>query len=139
MSVSAPWEPISDNTDAPDAAGHFLARPVMLYRRSAVLFGRLQLAQMELPGGTLNLAVAAKKPELKNRYIAWTKRIADAAVQEFGRLPATSTQVLVMPTWSAGGSVPWGEVRIANTLSLEQRVEITLFQTNHQLISLFEI
>ncbi|MCZ6559826.1 MAG: hypothetical protein O6931_02905 [Gammaproteobacteria bacterium] len=114
LSVSAPWEPISNNTEAPDASGHFLARPVMLYRRSAVLFGRLQLTQLELPGGMLNVAVATKNPEITNRYVAWTKRIADAAVQEFGHLPATSTQVVVMPTWSAGGSVPWGEVRRGN-------------------------
>ncbi len=114
LSVSTPWERISDRADEQDLSEHFLARPVMLFNKSTVLFGRLQLAQVKLPGGTLNLAVATKKRRTKDRYVAWTRRIAKSVVDEFGRMPVPSTQVVVIPTWIGSGSVPWGSVQRGN-------------------------
>lgn len=114
LSVSVPWEPIPDRAGNSAATENFLARPVMLYRRSTALFGRLQLEQVKLPGGTLNLAVATKRKKTKDRYVAWTRRIASSVVHEFGRMPLPSTQVVVIPTWSARGSVPWGAIQRGN-------------------------
>ena len=114
LSVSVPWERIPDMADEPGAPGYFLARPVMLFKKSTVLFGQLQLEQVILPGGTLNLAVAAKTKENKDRYVAWMRRIARIVVDEFGQMPVPSTQVVVIPTWFGNESVPWGEVRRGN-------------------------
>jgi len=118
LSVSVPWEPIAGQADNSAATDHFLARPVMLYKKSIVLFGRLQLAQVKLPGGTLNFAVATKRKQTKDRYVAWTTRIARTVIQEFGRMPLPSTQVVVIPTWSASGTVPWGAVQRGNASGL---------------------
>ena len=114
LSVSVPWERIPDMADQPGAPGYFLARPVMLSKKSTVLFGRLQLEQVNLPGGTLNLAVAAKTTASKDRYVAWTTRIAKTVVHEFGQMPVPSTQVVIIPTWFGRASVPWGQVQRGN-------------------------
>ena len=106
LSVSVPWQRVSDE--------HYLARPVMLFNRSTVVFGQLELEQLTLPGGTLNLAIAAKTPQARDLYINWTRRVAETVVHEFGRLPVSSTQVVVMPTWFGSDPVPGGEVRRGN-------------------------
>ncbi len=114
LSVSVPWEPIPEQAGKSATIEQFLARPVMLYKKSIVLFGRLQLEQVNLPGGTLNLAVAAKTRANKDRYIAWTTRIARIVVREFGQMPVPSMQVVVIPTRFGSDSVPWGAVRRGN-------------------------
>lgn len=118
LSVSVPWEPIPGQAGNSATTDRFLARPAMLYKRSTVLFGRIQLEEVKLPGGTLNFAVATKRKKIKDRYVAWTTRIARTIIHEFGRMPLPSTQVVVIPTWSGNGSVPWGNVQRGNASGL---------------------
>jgi len=115
LTVSAPWERLSGNPDETSSSEFFIARRVMLSKKSVVLFGQLQMAQVNLPGGVLNLAIAAKNSSTKRRYVNWTARIARSVVKEFGHMPVPSAQVVILPTWYASRSpVPWGEVRRGN-------------------------
>ncbi len=43
LSVSVPWEPIPDQAGKSATIEQFLARPVMLFKKSIVVFGRLQM------------------------------------------------------------------------------------------------
>lgn len=104
VSVSAPWPPAdSESYGYRNLHTHWPARTA---------FGHFPVAEIDVPGARLRLAVADLDAETHlEKLIVWISANARATATLYGEFPLASPQVLVTPASRAGaGPVPWGQV-----------------------------
>ena len=77
---------------------------------ATVAIGRFKIERIELPGGTLHLAIlygADSKQQEKLR--TWLQNVSRAILTTYGRLPVADVQVLMIPVSNHSRAVVFGE------------------------------
>lgn len=105
--VSAPWQ---RSTKTPGTT-HYVIDDIQRSWPSRVAFGRLGLHDVDVPGGTLRVALLDGDPPLNTEQtLRWIKSTASSVVTLYGRFPLPSPQVTVTPIGPRDEPVPWGHV-----------------------------
>ena len=107
ISVSAPWRPVP----AVDGVPTYRVGRGAWDRPSAVAFGRFRERLLEVPGGSLRLAILDGTPPADaDGVVRWLDDAARSVAAVYGRFPVPSPQVLVMPGARAAEPTPWAYV-----------------------------
>jgi hypothetical protein len=108
IAVSAPWQPVRDASDA-----------IVAYRvgrapydwPAAVVFGHVSEREVRVGGARLRVALLHASPALEWDFVEqWLTRAATAVTTLYGRFPAETAQVVVVPGARGEEPVPWAYV-----------------------------
>lgn len=105
FNFSSPWPPDAENP------GWYrpVPTPAGWYTRSAI--GRISMSDIELPGGTIELAVLGDlSDKTVEKLTTWIRTNVEAVVPVLGFFPREHVQVVVVPLGPGNEPVPWAHV-----------------------------
>ena len=107
VAVSVPWARASAGTAKPA----FRLGPTPYIWPAIAAFGRFAEREIALPGTVLRVAFPGGLTlAQQDRAERWVTRVARNVTLLYGRFPVESVQVIVAPTQSGRGPVPWAYV-----------------------------
>jgi len=105
--VSVPWRPM-ESADHPHT--YRLGRTPFQWS-DLMAFGRFEPLSVQVPGGTIRLAVLDAHPAADVAGMTrWIQQASAAVTTLYGRFPLPTSQVLVVPSGAQGEAVPWAQV-----------------------------
>jgi len=107
VEVSAPWQ----RKTGSDGRPVFLAGATPYNWSGVVAFGRFVPREIQVPGAVLHVALIDEPtPAQQAQLEKWIENTARNVALLYGRFPVASLQVVVAPTQSGRGPVPWAYV-----------------------------
>jgi len=89
-SISAPWHELSRD----GKSIHFQVPDTPLDWSASLVLGHFEETRIELPGGTLRVAMLVKDVGMQREMLAgWMRRVGQALLTAYGRLPLADVQV----------------------------------------------
>ncbi|MFK8015632.1 MAG: hypothetical protein AB8G17_09360 [Gammaproteobacteria bacterium] len=103
MSASVPWPSTGKSNE-------YRVDPTPRIWAAQMAVGRLRVAPVALPGGTLHVALSnVDQFQRPDEILSWVTETARAITTINGRFPREETQVLIIPG-NYDNPVPWGQV-----------------------------
>ena len=88
-SISAPWHELSRD----GKSIRFQIPDTPLDWSASLVLGHFEEARIELPGGTLRVAMLINDDSQRQKLAGWMRRVGQALLTAYGRLPIADTQV----------------------------------------------